>query len=46
VPGHSRRLQLGHVASHLLLAGGELLDALTQGANIARHRVELLLAGR
>jgi hypothetical protein len=36
------RLQLGDVASHLLLAGGKLLDTLLHGGEIMRHRLELL----
>ena len=42
MPGCLHRLQLGHVARHLLLAGGELLDTLTQGADIAQDIVPLL----
>jgi len=34
-------LQPGDVARHLLLANGELVNALTHGSEIARYRLEL-----
>src|SRR5713101_1960632 len=37
------RLQAGDVTPHLLLADGQLVDALPQRGEIARHRLELLL---
>ncbi len=43
---HLGRLQPGDVARHLLLANGELVNALTHGSEIARYCLELLQVGR
>src|SRR5712671_2769041 len=40
------RPQLGDLARHLLLTGGELVDALPHHGETERHRVELLPIGR